>query len=69
MDFVTSLCIYYVSQLTVSFALLRKPCSGYKLKEMTGSGIFKANGGGDASESGASNPINKTSVRVYQVLI
>lgn len=44
----------------------KKPCSGYKLKEMTGSGIFKANGGGDASESGASNPINKTSVRVYQ---
>ncbi|KAF2284050.1 hypothetical protein GH714_018514 [Hevea brasiliensis] len=38
----------------------KKPCSGYKLKEMTGSGIFAANGGGDASESG------KTSVRVYQ---
>uniref|UniRef100_A0A6N2MDT9 DUF4057 domain-containing protein n=1 Tax=Salix viminalis TaxID=40686 RepID=A0A6N2MDT9_SALVM len=42
----------------------RKPCSGYKLKEMSGSGIF--NGQDGASESGDANPNNKTTVRVYQ---
>ncbi|XP_057970551.1 uncharacterized protein LOC131159555 [Malania oleifera] len=46
----------------------RKPCSGYKLKEMTGSHIFAADGEDGAVESGAanSNPSNRTSVRVYQ---
>ncbi|XP_051117171.1 uncharacterized protein LOC127241931 [Andrographis paniculata] len=46
----------------------RKPCSGYKLKEMTGSQIFSANGEDDALESGNSdgNFNNRTSVRIVQ---
>ena len=40
----------------------RKPCSGYKMKEMTGSGIF-AGSSEDATENG------KTGVRVYQVIL
>ncbi|XWS29521.1 hypothetical protein CRYUN_Cryun24cG0036200 [Craigia yunnanensis] len=43
--------------------LKKKPCSGYKMKEMTGSDIFAANG---ASEPTASNPTNKTGLLVYQ---
>jgi len=45
----------------------RKPCSGYKLNEMSGSSIF--NGQDGESESGGANPNNRTTVRVYQVLI
>ncbi|OWM90243.1 uncharacterized protein LOC116188587 [Punica granatum] len=46
----------------------RKPCSGYKLKEITGSGIFAANGEGDSSETGSANPAsnNRTGLRMYQ---
>ncbi|KAL5751539.1 hypothetical protein ACOSQ2_022046 [Xanthoceras sorbifolium] len=44
----------------------KKPCSGYKLKEITGSGIFAADGEDGASESGSANPNNRTTVRVYQ---
>ncbi|KAG8373364.1 hypothetical protein BUALT_Bualt11G0016500 [Buddleja alternifolia] len=46
----------------------RKPCSGYKLKEMTGSKIFAAEGENDTSESGTSdgNLNNRTSVRIVQ---
>ncbi|GER26890.1 oxidoreductase [Striga asiatica] len=46
----------------------RKPCSGYKLKEMTGSKIFSANGEEESTESGASdgNSTNRTSVRIVQ---
>ncbi|KAE8656288.1 hypothetical protein F3Y22_tig00117005pilonHSYRG00344 [Hibiscus syriacus] len=46
----------------------RKPCSGYKLKEMTGSGIFAANGENDESEPGSDNSISnsKTGLRMYQ---
>ncbi|KAL7131546.1 hypothetical protein ABFS83_12G010500 [Erythranthe nasuta] len=46
----------------------RKPCSGYKLKEMNGSKIFAANGEDDTSESGISdgNFNNRTSVRIVQ---
>ncbi|XP_060186153.1 uncharacterized protein LOC132615561 [Lycium barbarum] len=46
----------------------RKPCSGYKLKEMSGSKIFSDDGEDDASESGAvnSNFNNRTSVRIVQ---
>ncbi|MCD7451202.1 hypothetical protein HAX54_010088 [Datura stramonium] len=46
----------------------RKPCSGYKLKEMCGSKIFSADGEDDASESGAVNGNfnNRTSVRIVQ---
>ncbi|KAK4757962.1 hypothetical protein SAY87_019263 [Trapa incisa] len=45
----------------------RKPCSGHKLKEITGSGIFAANGESDSLESGG-NPAsyNRTGVRMYQ---
>ncbi|XP_062184599.1 uncharacterized protein LOC133888391 [Phragmites australis] len=42
----------------------RKFCSGLKLKEMTGSGIFAAKS--ENGDSEASNPANKTSVRMYQ---
>ncbi|CAN4106499.1 unnamed protein product [Withania somnifera] len=46
----------------------RKPCSGYKLKEMSGSKIFSADGKDDVSESGAVNGnfYNRTSVRIVQ---
>ncbi|XP_022766384.1 uncharacterized protein LOC111311275 isoform X1 [Durio zibethinus] len=46
----------------------RKPCSGYKMKEMTGSGIFAANGENDESEPGSANPTpnSKTGLRMYQ---
>lgn len=45
-----------------------KPCSGYKLREITGSGIFAADGENGTSESGsaAANSNNKTGVRIYQ---
>ncbi|MBA0624159.1 hypothetical protein Godav_009557 [Gossypium davidsonii] len=46
----------------------RKPPSGYKMKEMTGSGIFAANVENDESEPGSANPAsnNKTGLRMYQ---
>ncbi|KAI9097739.1 hypothetical protein K1719_025510 [Acacia pycnantha] len=48
----------------------RKPCSQHKMKEITGSGIFAANGEEDASESGSANPPpNKTGLRMYQQAI
>ncbi|GJN02733.1 hypothetical protein PR202_ga20114 [Eleusine coracana subsp. coracana] len=43
----------------------RKFCSGSKMKEMTGSGIFADKG--ENGDSEASNPANKTSVRMYQL--
>ncbi|OIT20305.1 PREDICTED: uncharacterized protein LOC109220362 [Nicotiana attenuata] len=46
----------------------RKPCSGYKLKEMSGSNIFSAVGETVASESEPvnANVNNRTSVRIVQ---
>lgn len=46
----------------------RKPVSGYKLKEITGSGIFAAGGENDVEESDAANPTpsSKTGLRMYQ---
>ncbi|XP_021714166.1 uncharacterized protein LOC110682206 [Chenopodium quinoa] len=45
----------------------RKPCSGYKMKEMTGSGIFAGSEDDTTAESGSANPnSNKTGLRVYQ---
>ncbi|KAL6984152.1 hypothetical protein U1Q18_017528 [Sarracenia purpurea var. burkii] len=45
----------------------RKPCSGYKLKEITGSGIFAADAENDTLESDANpNPSSKTGLRMYQ---
>lgn len=41
-----------------------KPCSGYKMKEMTGSGIFADEEGDAVPESGVNPP--KTSVRIVQ---
>eukprot|EP00262_Sarcandra_glabra_P008645 TRINITY_DN22247_c0_g1_i1.p1 TRINITY_DN22247_c0_g1~~TRINITY_DN22247_c0_g1_i1.p1 ORF type:complete len:311 (+),score=59.45 TRINITY_DN22247_c0_g1_i1:113-1045(+) len=48
--------------------LKRKPCSGPKLKEMSGSGIFVADGEPSVQESGSaiSTPSNRTAIRVYQ---
>ncbi|KAK4341451.1 hypothetical protein RND71_039952 [Anisodus tanguticus] len=42
----------------------RKPCSGYKLKEMTGSGIFVSDGENGDLESDSANPIPNR--RMYQ---
>ena len=50
----------------VHYYSFRKPCSGYKMKEMTGSGILAANGANGASEPTATN---KTGMRMYQVSI
>uniref|UniRef100_A0A7N1A3R6 DUF4057 domain-containing protein n=1 Tax=Kalanchoe fedtschenkoi TaxID=63787 RepID=A0A7N1A3R6_KALFE len=46
----------------------RKPCSGYKLKEITGSGIFTAHEENGESEAGAGDatPNGKTGSRMYQ---
>lgn len=46
----------------------RKPCSGYKLKEITGSKIFAADGEDSAPDSATSdfNSSNRTSVRIVQ---
>ncbi|RWR93001.1 hypothetical protein CKAN_02223100 [Cinnamomum micranthum f. kanehirae] len=46
----------------------RKPCSGFKWKEMTGSGIFAADSENGAPESGSSMPTpnNRTGLRTYQ---
>ena len=59
----------YTLSVIVMFEFLRKPCSGYKMKEMTGSGIFVANGETEEEESGnaSATPINKTGLRMYQV--
>lgn len=52
----------------VQFGNSRKPCSGYKMKEMTGSGIFVGNEEEEELESGSANPTqNKTGIRMYQV--
>ncbi|XP_027363729.1 uncharacterized protein LOC113871127 isoform X2 [Abrus precatorius] len=44
----------------------KKPCSGYKMKEMNGSGIFLASEEDTASEGNSANANNRTSIRVYQ---
>ncbi|KAA8538059.1 hypothetical protein F0562_027361 [Nyssa sinensis] len=55
-----------VTDEEVESLLKRKPCSGYKLKEMTGSGIFAAGENGDESDSANPTPNNKTGLRIYQ---
>ncbi|XP_075516781.1 uncharacterized protein LOC142551430 [Primulina tabacum] len=49
----------------------RKPCSGYKMKEMTGSGIFKTNGenGSSEIEDADQTSANKTGLRMYQQVV
>ncbi|XP_062030041.1 uncharacterized protein LOC133745896 [Rosa rugosa] len=46
----------------------RKPCSGYKMKEMTGSGIFTGGADDEASEPRSANPTpnSKSGIRLYQ---
>ncbi|CAL9762715.1 unnamed protein product [Musa acuminata subsp. burmannicoides] len=48
--------------------LKRKPCSGPKLKEMTGSGIFATDSEDELSEPGSSfsTPNQRTGLRMYQ---
>lgn len=56
-----------VTDEEVQSLLKRKPCSGYKLKEITGSGIFSADAENGTSESGSvSSATNRTTVRIYQ---
>lgn len=57
-----------VTDEEVESLMKRKPCSGYKLKEITGSGIFAAGGenGSVESESANSAATNKTGLRMYQ---
>lgn len=66
-----ALCLFILWRLRFSSCgISRKPCSEYKMKEITGSGIFVANGEDDTSEAGSANaPPNKTGIRMYQVLI
>ncbi|KAK4276807.1 hypothetical protein QN277_014914 [Acacia crassicarpa] len=48
----------------------RKPCSEYKMKEISGSGIFAAKGDDDSLEPGSANATpNKTGLRMYQQAI
>ncbi|KAH7683505.1 DNA oxidative demethylase protein [Dioscorea alata] len=51
--------------------LKRKPCSGSKLREMTGSGIFVGDGENGTSDLSCASltPNGKTSVRIYQQAI
>lgn len=56
-----------VTSKVLQLLISRKPCSNYKMKEITGSGIFAAKGEDDESESDSANPGNKTGVRMYQV--
>ncbi|KAK7318605.1 hypothetical protein RJT34_03308 [Clitoria ternatea] len=44
----------------------KNPCSGYKMKEMNGSGIFSATTDDTASDADSANSKNRTSIRVYQ---
>ncbi|KAJ6814787.1 uncharacterized protein M6B38_138255 [Iris pallida] len=57
-----------MSEEEAESVLKRKPCSTSKLKEITGSGIFVADGEDGASELGSAsaNPNNKTGLRIYQ---
>lgn len=57
-----------VTDEEVDSLLKRKPCSGYKLKEITGSGIFSANGENGTPETGSTDHTsnNKTTIRMYQ---
>lgn len=63
-------CAVYLRPLTLfTFKISSKPCSGYKMKEMTGSGIFAPKAENDASESDGANLTPKPAIRMYQVPI
>lgn len=69
-SFTTLPCVSFNLLLpTIKFSCATKPCSVSKLREMTGSGIFAANGenGESETDSSLSNPDNKTALRMYQV--
>lgn len=57
-----------VTDEEVESLMKRKPCSGYKLKEITGSDIFAIGGENGTLESDGANPTptNKTGLRMYQ---
>ncbi|MFS7914168.1 hypothetical protein Hanom_Chr02g00150231 [Helianthus anomalus] len=61
-------CFYYKVTLC---DLLRKPVSGYKLKEIIGSGIFAADeeNGSEDTRAATRTPSNPTSIRMYQQAI
>ncbi|XP_010478961.1 PREDICTED: uncharacterized protein LOC104757874 [Camelina sativa] len=44
----------------------RKPCSNYKMKEITGSGIFSVYEENDDSETGSANPATNGKTRTFQ---
>ncbi|KAI3825922.1 hypothetical protein L1987_07664 [Smallanthus sonchifolius] len=44
----------------------RKPVSGYKLKEITGSGIFAGENGLEEADAATHTPSNLTGIRMYQ---
>ncbi|KAI4389794.1 hypothetical protein MLD38_001978 [Melastoma candidum] len=45
----------------ICFGFLRKPCSGYKLEEITGSGIYNLDGKSESAELGSGN---RTGIRM-----
>lgn len=58
-------------ELLTLLRTFRKPCSGYKLKEISGSKIFAVDGEDGVHESGTAkhNPDYRTSVRIVQVFV
>lgn len=59
--------IFLLNLSLFPFGAFSKPCSGYKMKEMSGNGIFSDNADDSASEPGSVNSNNRTSIRTYQV--
>ena len=55
-----------VGDKEVENLLRRNPCSGYKLKKVTSSGIFVGDTKDGTSKFNNANPINKIGVCIYQ---
>lgn len=55
-----------VTDEEVESLMKRKPCSGYKLKEITGNNIFAADAESDTPELDGADSANKTGLRMYQ---
>ncbi|XP_019463993.1 PREDICTED: uncharacterized protein LOC109362576 isoform X6 [Lupinus angustifolius] len=49
--------------------VMKKTCPGYKMKEMTGNGIFSASAEDSSSQANSANSKNRTSVHGYQEAI
>lgn len=66
-----SMCMLDIIFIKIKFCAIyfRKPVSGYKLKEITGSGIFAPGGenGMDETDPATRTPSNPTGIRMYQV--